>query len=264
MSSIFDSLEKIAVSEEGSLKEVKDGLRKLTQKGAQYKYLNSYIISFENKYYAAYSGISDINEVIRIIDTDAPEAGRQEERGVYISYNWERNSANIVEFLCEVLKNKGIPFKQDKEDCHYTDNIKDFMNALRAGETVIVVFSRQYFMSQSCMFELSGIMEDSSYKDRILPVVMDDSIRDSLFYVELVKHWKSEKDKQVKVVTELMSVDKDMAEPEADKLKEIETIYGLLKKIKNYIDWVNAENIDSMCSNHFQPIVDKICGRRRG
>lgn len=264
MSSIFDSLEKIAVSEEGSLKEVKYQLRKLTQKGAQYKYLNSYIISFENKYYAAYSGISDINEVIRIIDADAPEAARQEERGVYISYNWERNSAHIVEFLCEVLENKGILFKRDKEACHYTDNIKVFMNALRAGETVIVVFSRQYFMSQNCMFELSGIMEDSSYKDRILPVVMDDSIRDSLFYVELVKHWKSEKDKQVKVVTELMSVDKDMAEPEADKLKEIETIYGLLKKIKNYIDWVNAENIDSMCSNHFQPIVDKICGRRRG
>ena len=36
------------------------------------------------------------------------------------------------------------------------------------------------------MYELSGIMENVNYKDRMLPVVVDDTIRDDDFYVELV------------------------------------------------------------------------------
>ena len=46
--------------------EVTQYLRQLTQRGEMYKYLNRYIIGFEDKYYAAYSGISDINEAMRI------------------------------------------------------------------------------------------------------------------------------------------------------------------------------------------------------
>lgn len=41
---------------------------------------------------------------------------------------------------------------------------------------------------ENCMYELSGIMENVNYKDRMLPVVVDDTIRDDDFYVELVKH----------------------------------------------------------------------------
>ena len=48
--------------------EVTQYLRQLTQRGEMYKYLNRYIIGFEDKYYAAYSGISDINEAMRIAD----------------------------------------------------------------------------------------------------------------------------------------------------------------------------------------------------
>ena len=50
------------------------------------------------------------------------------------------------------------------------------------------------------MYELSGIMENVNYKDRMLPVVVDDTIRDDDFYVELVKHWKEKKDKQTEIV----------------------------------------------------------------
>ena len=48
--------------------EVTQYLRQLTQRGEMYKYLNRYIIGFEDKYHAAYSGISDINEAMRIAD----------------------------------------------------------------------------------------------------------------------------------------------------------------------------------------------------
>lgn len=190
-------LDEDAIKSKDVLMEVTQYLRQLTQRGEMYKYLNRYIIGFEDKYYAAYSGISDINEAMRIADggrltkteeEKAEEIPWREDEGIYISYNWEGHSAHIVDYLGFVLENRGIPFKLDKKDCPYTVNIKEFMNAIRAGKTVIVVLSRPYLRSKNCMYELSGIMENVNYKDRMLPVVVDDTIRDDDFYVELVKH----------------------------------------------------------------------------
>lgn len=43
-------------------------MRQLTKMGEMYKYLNRYIIGFEDKYYAAYSGIGDISEAMQIVN----------------------------------------------------------------------------------------------------------------------------------------------------------------------------------------------------
>ena len=271
LSSILNSLERIAIKSKDALMEVTQYLRQLTQRGEMYKYLNRYIIGFEDKYYAAYSGIGDINEAMRIADggclkkTEEEKAEEEpwgEDEGIYISYNWEGHSAHIVDYLGFVLENRGIPFNLDKKDCPYTANIKEFMKAIRAGKTVIVVLSRPYLRSKNCMYELSGIMENDDYKDRMLPVVVDDTIRDDDFYVELVKHWKEKKEKQTEIVGKLRDIDPDMAEPEEVKLKEIEQVYGLLKVIKEYIDWANADNLDALSSSRFKKIIDEIYKRR--
>lgn len=267
LNSILSSLERIAVKSMDALLEVKGYLRQLTQKGQQFKYLNRSIISFEDKYYAAGYGLTTIKEAMIKVDSDEDTIAVKKEKeervwgenkGVYISYNWEGHSSHIVDFLCFVLENKGIPYLRDKKDCSYRDNIKEFMDAIRAGKTVIVVFSRPYLKSKNCMYELSGILQDSGFKDRILPVVVDDTIRDDQFYVELVKFWKEQKDKQEVIVNQLLEIDPDMAEPQQTKLDEINAVYGLLKVIKDYVDWANAENLDALCATRFKTIIDEI------
>ena len=272
LNSILSSLEKIALKDYDSLTEVKQYLMKLTQKGNQYKYLNRFIISYEDKYYASYSGIGDIKDALRLVDSSSTNNNTaslkdktikwKDDEGVYVSYNWESHSLHTVEFLCFVLESKGIPYKRDKKDCCYSDNIKDFMDAIRAGNTVIVVFSRPYLKSRNCMYELSGILNDPCYKDRILPVVVDDTIRESQFYVDLVKFWKEEKEKQENVVDQLIDIDSDMAEPEIVKMDEINKVYSLLKVIKDYIDWINADNLDYLSSTRFGSIVRKILEKK--
>jgi len=271
LNSILTSLERIAVKSMDALLEVKSYLRQLTQKGQRFKYLNRLILSYEDKYYAAGYGVTTIKEAMVKVDSDEDtKTGKKVEEnrvwdendGVYISYNWEGHSSHIVDFLCFVLENKGIPYLRDKKDCNYLDNIKEFMNAIRAGKTVIVVFSRPYLKSKNCIYELSGIMKDPCYKDRILPVVVDDTIRESQFYVDLVKYWKEEKDKQEDIVKQLLEIDEEMAEPQQTKLNEIKDVYALLKCITEYIDWVNAENLDAMCATRFKTIIDRIIERR--
>ena len=80
--------------------------------------------------------------------------------------------------------------------------------------------------------------------------------------MELVKHWKEKKDKQTEIVEKLRDLDPDIAEPEEMKLKEIEQVYGLLKVIKEYIDWANADNLDALSSSRFKKIIDEIYKRR--
>ena len=268
LSSILNSLERIAIKSQDSLMEVKRYLSLMTQKNERYKYLNRYIISFEDKFYAANQGIDDINVAMKKVD-DVEYKNKQEEvsgemteinedDSIYVSYNWESASKNIVEFLCFVLETNKIPFKRDKKDCHYLDNIKSFMDTIRNGKTVIVVFSRPYLKSKNCMYELSGIMEDTSYIERILPVVVDDGIREPMFYADLAEYWKGQRDSQNELVERLRAIDPVLAGPEEDNLKEIEAIYSFLPVIKRYIDWTNVENLDYMSATRFSTILRKI------
>ena len=156
------------------------------------------------------------------------------------------------------METNKIPFKRDKKDCHYLDNIKSFMDTIRNGKTVIVVFSRPYLKSKNCMYELSGIMEDTSYIERILPVVVDDGIREPMFYADLAEYWKGQRDSQYELVERLRAIDPVLAGPEEDNLKEIEAIYSFLPVIKRYIDWTNVENLDYMSATRFSTILRKI------
>ena len=112
--------------------------------------------------------------------------------------------------------------------------------------------------SVNCMYELSGIMEHPDYVKRILPVVVDDAVRRTSFYISLAKHWKKKKDDKEKEVAKLKAIDAFLAEPEEKKLKEIEAIYKILPVIKDYIDWTNTENLNALCSSRFSSIIRKI------
>ena len=108
------------------------------------------------------------------------------------------------------------------------------------------------------MYELSGIMEDTSYIERILPVVVDDGIREPMFYADLAEYWKEQRDSQYELVERLRALDPVLASPEGDNLKEIEAIYSFLPIIKRYIDWTNVENLDYMSATRFSTILRKI------
>ena len=260
--SIITSLEKIAVRNEESLNEVKRVIKGLISKDVYYKYLNRYLILFENKYYENHSPVKSIEQAINMMNqTDMENSnGNKDDKmvPVYISYNWEKNSDNIVNHFCFVLEQYGIVYKRDKKDCHYTDNIKEFMNAIRNGDIIVVVFSRKYMLSKNCMYELSGIMQQENWEKKILPVVVDDSIRERSFYKELVKHWKTKIDELEKEADEMREYGAKIIAPIEDELKEIKIIFDFLAELKRYVDWVNAESLNNLSSSNFQTLINKI------
>ena len=265
--SIITSLEKIAISNEESLTKVKMGIIGLISKDVYYKYLNRYMIQFENKYYENHSSIKSIEQAINMIDNNMLSEENNtnfiNQTPVYISYNWENNSDHTVNHLCMVFDHKRINYCRDKQNCCYLDNIKTFMNSIRNGEIIVVVLSRAYMLSKNCMYELSGILERNDGIDKILPVVVDDSIRDRRFYIDMVKHWNEQKDKIADDLESMMSIAPDMVGPLKKEQEEINAIYSLLKKIKDYIDWVNADSLNNLSSTNFQSLINKILENKR-
>lgn len=118
-------------------------------------------------------------------------------------------------------------------------------------------------LSKNCMYELSGIMQHENWTNKILPVVVDDSIRERSFYKELVKHWKKEQDDLEKEVEEMKEYGKAIVAPIEDELKEVSTIFGFLGELKRYVDWVNADSLHNLSSTNFKALIDRIKRQKR-
>ena len=136
------------------------------------------------------------------------------------------------------------------------------MDSIGNGDIIVVVFSRQYMLSRNCMYELSKIKQQENWKDKVLPVVVDDSIRERTFYIELVKHWKTEKESLEKDIEELKAIDENSAAPLEDELREANDIFNFLPELKRYVDWVNAESLNNLSSTNFKVLIDKIKGMK--
>lgn len=258
VNSIFSSLERIALQGREQLNTVKSSLMSLISKNVNLKFINRYIITFEQKYYESNIGILNVDDVIAIIDCEINNKQQKNDTyTIYVSYNWEDRSNRTVDHLCYVLENNGIKCRRDKTDCNYIDNIKEFMMALQESQFIVVVLSKPYLESKNCMFEFTGIMQHGDYQNRILPIVVDDTIRDRHYYVELCKHWNTKKELISSEVAEL-EFNKTLTQPLEEELNVINTILASLPQIKTYIDWTNASSLSILTSTHFKSLIDTI------
>lgn len=208
------------------------------------------------KYYYLFSMINNSmplikteNEIIEQADQDCD---------VYISYNWEKDSNNAVNHLTIVLDYNGIKYQRDKKDCSYRDNIKDFMSCLRKGKKIIIFLSKPYLESFNCMYELSGVMENDDYQERLFPIIVDPSVREDAYYVELVRYWEDEIKKLDQEITKIERVSEEQAKPLKEKAKESRRVFKFLSQIKSYIDYTNAPSYDQMSEINFKDLLNNI------
>jgi hypothetical protein len=112
---------------------------------------------------------------------------------VFISYGWGEEREELVDKLEQALKDKKIPIVRDKNEVGYKERIKNFMKRIGRGRCVIVVISKKYIESESCMFELVEIASNGDFYDRIFPIVLEDAeIYKPVERLKYVKHWEEQ------------------------------------------------------------------------
>lgn len=129
---------------------------------------------------------------------DLPQPGKSSK--LYISYKWNDPSEELVNELVPELRDSGIDVVRDKDDLGFKGLIKEFMQEIGQGHTVIIVISNGYLRSQNCMYELVQIYEQSKYGgesfyDRIIPLVVSDAkIYDPLDRLDYLDYWSEKQE----------------------------------------------------------------------
>jgi Leucine-rich repeat (LRR) protein len=154
----------------------------------------------------------------------APEPAPQGE--VFVSHAWTDPSNAIVDQIEKLCKDRSITLHRDKNEVRYKDPIRDFMQRIGRGKCIVVVLSKAYLESKSCMFELTEICARGDIRDRVFPVVLEDAnIYDAMGRLGYIKHWEQKK----------AGLDSAMKEVGSENLQGIREEIDLFARIRTTI-----------------------------
>lgn len=113
---------------------------------------------------------------------------------IFLSYNW--HDGEVANRIDDYLS--GIPeitVKRDVRDIGAWKSIREFMKIIREQDYAVLIVSDLYLKSKNCMFEVTEMMKEREYADRIFPAVVETGIYDPLIRAEYIKYWQQECDK---------------------------------------------------------------------
>ena len=194
---------------------------------------------------------------------DAIKKGQQMPT-VYISYKWKGESTDVVDSLCDLFKKKQIYYKRDKEDCRYGDNITSFMDEIREGAFVVIVFSESYLKSFNCVYELAGVLNHPDYMKRVFPIVVDETVRGENKYKELANYWESKKNEKEFIISQILPNKTTVVLPLAKKITLIDAFINQLQKLAEVTEEVNSYSFSMLKECAYEPLLAKIKERLHG
>lgn len=180
---------------------------------------------------------------------------------VFITYKWEKRSEEIVgEIEAKLNGIETIRVLRDKTIVGYGDNIDLFMEKLREGEMVVMVLSNQYLHSINCMYEMTGLFCDDSDKSKVFPVMIDTSIRDPKYYLDLCSYWEEELNKMEKLISGSNNKTA-IVRPLLKEKDKIELIISCIPRLFVYCREFNIPDSETMQKSGYEGLVNKIAKR---
>lgn len=98
-----------------------------------------------------------------------------DEKKIFLSY--PHKYSDLANEIDNALRIKGIKLTRDKRDLKFS--IKEFMKTIRSHDLVLMLIGDSYLKSKNCMFEAIEFIKEQDYKQRIIPIVIDDVNFDS-------------------------------------------------------------------------------------
>ena len=125
------------------------------------------------------------------------EVGTEGSRGdktIFLSYNWhDGETADRIDKHLSGLP--GVTVKRDVRDIGPWKSIRKFMEGIRQQDYAVLIVSDTYLKSKNCMFEVTEMMKEQEFADRIFPAVAETGIYDPVVRAGYISHWQKECDK---------------------------------------------------------------------
>lgn len=158
---------------------------------------------------------------------------------MFLSYS--HNDACIADLVDEKLNffGKGrLAITRDKRTLEYKSDIDKFMQTVSTHDYMVSIISDSYLKSRGCMYEVSELMRNRAFNDKLLTIILSKS--DESFYpedkkpeqikadvyslnrFEYIKYWQAEKVKVNKLNSEIS--DLALKQGLVDEIKQINVI----------------------------------------
>lgn len=113
------------------------------------------------------------------------------DKTIFLSYNWHdgETADRIGKHLSGL---PGVIVKRDVRDIGPWKSIREFMEGIRQQDYAVLVVSDSYLRSKNCMFEVTEMMKEREYADRIFPAIVETGIYDPLVRAEYISYWQQE------------------------------------------------------------------------
>lgn len=158
---------------------------------------------------------------------------------VFLSYS--HNDTCIADLVDERLNffGKGrLTISRDKRTLEYKSDIEKFMQTVSSHDFMVSIISDSYLKSQGCMYEVSELMRDRAFNNKLLAIILSKSDESyysvdnkpeqikaevySLNRFEYIKYWEAEKEKVNKLNAEIS--DLALKQGLVDEIKQINVI----------------------------------------
>ena len=176
---------------------------------------------------------------------------------VFVSYSWGvEEKTKVVDEIEMLCLQRGINLIHDKDAMQHGDVIMDFMDGLTSGDHIITVFSKSYFKSPWCMYELLQISQKGKLQQRTHPVIADDcDLSNDAYRMDSVEYWVEE---HKKLENLLAGRDPSLFVDEFKKLNMLRDISQNANALMNFAAGrLNTPLLDLRAQSYAQ-ILDKI------
>ena len=192
---------------------------------------------------------------------------------VFLSYCHKDNCiADMIENrITEIAKNE-IEISRDIRKLKYKDSLDEYMQSIKQHDYVISIVSDGYLRSSPCMYEITELMRDRDYYDKLLFVIISEY--DIKFYgksieikdikadiyssnrFDYIKYWEDEKTKIDKKVAEINNPALMLELTEESKKLEIISLHvgEFISKLKDGL----GVSFQDMLSSDFKEFISII------
>nr|CAA6819064.1 MAG: Unknown protein [uncultured Thiotrichaceae bacterium] len=176
---------------------------------------------------------------------------------VFVSYSWGVESdTGIVDEIEALCPPRSIELVRDCNAMQHGDVIMDFMDKLTSGDHIITVFSKPYFKSPWCMYELLKIWQKGDFQQRTHALFADDcDLQDMAYRIGIVKHWLAEHDK---IKDLLDGVDPALLGKEYERANMIRDIGQNASDLVNFAAGRLTTPLVDLRAQQYAQVLDKI------
>jgi len=173
---------------------------------------------------------------------------------IFISYSWA--DTDIADIIDKNFEPTGLIIKRDIREIVYKGSIKDYMKQVRSTDFVLLIISDAFLKSSNAMFEVLELLKETTFKNKILPIIVDDlRIYKPEERIKYITYWN---DKYNELKKQLEDVNVTDAIELYSDLKHYESIRRSIDEFLKIISDMNSPKFSELKKGNFQKIFDYI------